>query len=224
MSIRLAVFDLDGTILDTIGGLYTSVNKAREEMGLCPQDESQIRSFIGRGAVNLMKQSLSCDGLTSDDDVQRMLELFNSDYNANCIEYTREYPGIKDMLLSLKADGLLLAVNSNKNDLPTRKLISHFYGEDLFSYVSGLKEGVPRKPDPAGALNCMEYLSVKPSEAVYIGDSDVDIMTALNAGCFPLSVGWGYQSEERLISAGAKRIYHNTDELCRFLRELMIEQ
>lgn len=223
MSIRLAVFDLDGTILDTIGGLYTSVNKAREEMGLCPQDESQIRSFIGRGAVNLMKQSLSCDGLTSDDDVQRMLELFNSDYNANCIEYTREYPGMKDMLRSLKADGLFLAVNSNKNDLPTKKLISHFYGDDLFSYVSGLKEGVPRKPDPAGVRACMEYLAVGPSETVYIGDSDVDIMTAANAGCISVSVGWGYQSEERLISATAKRIYHNTDKLCRYLRELMIE-
>ena len=223
MSIRLAIFDLDGTVLDTIGGLYTSVNKAREAMGLAPQSEELIMSFIGRGAANLMRQSLSQDDMGSEEEVKRMMDLFNSDYNENCISYTKEYPGIKDILVTLKESGLILAVNSNKNDYPTQKLIKHFFGEDLFSYVSGRKDDVPRKPDPAGAIACMDYLSCRRDETVYIGDSDVDIETAANGGFMSVSVCWGYQSEERLRSAAAKIIIHKADELCRFLQKEMIE-
>lgn len=223
MKIRLAVFDLDGTILDTISGLVISVNKAREKMGLAPQPDELITSFIGRGAANLMRQSLACDGIESEEEVIRMMDLFNADYNENCIEYTREYPGVREMLMTLKESGLILAVNSNKNDHPTQKLIRHFFGEYIFSAVSGRKDDVPRKPDPTGALILMDSLSCKREETVYIGDSDVDIETARNAGFMSLSVGWGYQSEERLISAGAKRIFNKTDKLCRFLQEELVE-
>lgn len=222
MSLRLAIFDLDGTILDTIDGLYTSVNKARVAMGLVPQPESQIKAYIGRGAVNLMRQSLACDGMDTDANVERMLGLFNSDYDEHCIEYTKEYPGISGMLESLKESGLLLAVNSNKNDLPTQKLISHFF-PGVFSYVQGRRDDIPRKPDPAGALACMEQLGCSCDETCYIGDSDVDVKTAMNAGVLGLSVAWGYQSVERLDLAGAKIIFHKTDELCRFLQKESVE-
>lgn len=223
MKIRLAIFDLDGTILDTISGLVISVNKARANMGLNPQSDELIRSFIGRGAANLMLQSLARDNMASEENVERMMALFNSDYNGNCIEYTREYPGVMEMLNTLKENGFLLAVNSNKNDYPTQKLIKHFFGEEIFSAVSGRKDDIPRKPDPTGALILMDSLSCKREETVYIGDSDVDIETARNAGFMSLSAGWGYQGEERLISAGAKRIFHKTDELCRFLQKESVE-
>jgi len=220
--LRLLIFDLDGTILDTIDGLYTSVNKARTAMDLTPQPEEQIRSYIGRGAVNLMRQSLACDGMDSDDQVERMLALFNSDYDEHCIEYTKEYPGISLMLNTLKDSGFLLAVNSNKNDIPTQKLISHFF-PGIFSYVQGRRDDIPRKPDPAGAYACMNSLGCSKEETVYIGDSDVDIETSVNAGITGISVAWGYQSEERLISAGAKRIFNKTDKLCRFLQKEFVE-
>ena len=218
MSRRLVIFDLDGTILDTVGGLYTSVNKARIAMGLDPQPEDQIISYIGRGAANLMRQSLACDGMGSEEDINRMMSLFNSDYDENCIDYTSEFPGVREVLETLHSDRILLAVHSNKNDYPTQKLIRHFF-PDLFSFVLGRRLDIPRKPEPSGVLVCLGHLSVVREDAIYVGDSVVDIETASNAGSDSISVGWGYQSEDKLRQAGASVIVSSPEELLQNLQK-----
>ena len=218
MRYRLACFDLDGTLLDTLGGLTFSLNAARRMNGLNAQTEEQVRSFIGNGVTKMIERSLALDpGSYSEELKLKLLKDNVSYYDSHYLEKTKPFNGITEVLTRLKSDGMLLAVVSNKNDEPSRNLIDHFF-PNLFDYVSGSMEGVERKPSAEPVERCLNKLGVKNSEAVYIGDSDTDIQTAQNSGMDIISCTWGYRTHEFLVENGAKNICTDPMNLRTFMR------
>lgn len=218
MRYRLACFDLDGTLLDTLGGLTFSLNAARRMNGLDPQTEEQVRSFIGNGVTKMIERSLMEDpGSYSEELKLKLLKDNVSYYDSHYLERTKPYNGITEVLTRLKSDGMLLAVVSNKNDGPSRKLIDHFF-PNLFDYVSGYVEGVERKPSAEPVERCLNKLGVMNNEAVYIGDSDTDILTARNSGMDIISCTWGYRTHEFLAKNGAVNICTDPVDLRSFMR------
>ena len=218
MKYRLACFDLDGTLLDTIGGLTLSLNAARRMNNLAPQTEEQVRTFINNGAVKFIERSLTADpGKYSEELKGKLLKDFASYYNSHYLENTKPYNGINELLIRLKSDGMSLACISNKDDEPSRKLIEHFF-PGMFDYVSGSKEGVERKPSPEPVLRCLYSLGIENSDTVYIGDSDTDILTAKNSSMDSISCTWGYRTREFLMENGATNICTAPIDLRNFMR------
>ena len=218
MRYKLACFDLDGTLLDTLGGLTQSLNAARRMNNLEPQTEEQVRSFIGNGVTKLIERSLTADpGDYSEELKMKLLKDNISYYNSHYLEKTRPYNGITEVVMRLKSEGMLIACVSNKNDEPVQKLIEHFF-PGLFDYVSGSMEGVERKPSAEPVERCLNALGVENSETVYIGDSDTDIMTAQNSGTDIISCTWGYRSREFLMENGAVCICTDPMDLRTFIR------
>ena len=218
MRYRLACFDLDGTLLDTLGGLTQSLNAARRMNNLSEQTEEQVRSYIGNGKVKLIERSLTADpGNFSEELKLKLLKDNVNYYNSHYLERTRPYNGITEVLTRLKSDGMLLAVVSNKDDEPAQKLMEHFF-PGMFDYVSGAKDGVERKPSYEPVERCLFYLGIDNGDTVYIGDSDTDILTAQNSGMDCISCTWGYRSRGFLVENGAKNICTDPMDLRTFMR------
>lgn len=218
MRYKLACFDLDGTLLDTLGGLTQSLNAARRMNNLAPQTEEQVRSYIGNGVTKLIERSLAADpGEYSEELKSRLLKDNINYYDSHYLEKTHPFNGITEVVTRLKSDGILIACVSNKNDEPTQKLIEHFF-PGMFDYVSGSQEGVQRKPSAEPVMKCLYALRIDEGDAVYIGDSDTDIMTARNCGMDVISCTWGYRSREFLMENGAQYICTNPMDLRSFMR------
>ncbi|MCR4688303.1 MAG: HAD-IA family hydrolase [Saccharofermentans sp.] len=217
MRYKAVLFDLDGTLLNTIDDLAKAINAARKMNGLKEQDTELVKSFVGNGRVKMIQRSLANDPGEYDDRLlTRMLEDNESYYNSHCIGVTRPYDGISELIVRLKEAGVKIACISNKDNEPSCELISHFFG-DMFDYVAGSMPGVPRKPDPAAILTCMDKLGVSRNECVYIGDSDVDINTAVNAGIDSISCEWGFKTRDFLMKSGAKKICTKPSDLWQLL-------
>ena len=203
MRYKLACFDLDGTLLNTLGGLTRSLNAARRMNNLAPQTEEQVTTFINNGVVKMIERSLAADpGDYSTELKERILKDYIAYYNSHVLEETRPYNGMLEALLRLKADGMKLACITNKNDEPAQKLIKQFF-PDVFDYVKGSVEGVERKPSPEPIEKCLYSLGIVNSDTVYVGDTEVDIMTAVNSGIDSISCTWGYRSRRFLVENGA---------------------
>ena len=203
MRYRLACFDLDGTLLNTLGGLTRSLNAARRMNNLAPQTEEQVTTFINNGVVKMIERSLAADpGDYSTELKERILKDYIAYYNSHVLEETRPYNGMLEALLRLKADGMKLACITNKNDEPAQKLIKQFF-PDVFDYVKGSVEGVERKPSPEPIEKCLYSLGIENSDTVYVGDTEVDIMTAVNSGIDSISCTWGYRTRRFLVENGA---------------------
>ena len=217
MRYRLACFDLDGTLLDTIGGLTSGLNAARRMNNLAPQTEEQVMTFINNGVVRFIERSLTASpGSYTEELKMRLLKDNISYYDSHYLEKTHPYNGILEVLTRIKSDGLMLACVTNKNDEPAQKLIEHFF-PGLFDYVRGSVEGVARKPSAEPVEKCLAALGVDNSEAVYIGDSDIDVATARNAGLSMITVLWGFRDKPQLIEAGADCFAENTEDVKRML-------
>lgn len=218
MRYRLACFDLDGTLLDTLGGLTFSLNAARRMNNLEPQTEEQVRTYIGNGVVKFIERSLTASpGNYTEELKMRLLKDNNAYYDSHYLEKTHPYNGIMEALTRLKSDGMLLACVTNKNDEPAQKLIEHFF-PGLFDYVRGSVEGVERKPSKEPVEKCLLSLGVDNGDAVYIGDSDTDIKTADNSGLDIISCTWGYRTREFLMENGAVNICSAPLDLRSFMR------
>ncbi|MCR4557800.1 MAG: HAD-IA family hydrolase [Saccharofermentans sp.] len=218
MRYRLACFDLDGTLLDTLGGLAQSLNAARRMNGLSTQTEEQVRTFINNGVVKFIERSLDADpGEYSEELKTKLLKDYVAYYNSHYLENTKPYNGITELLIRLKSEGMLLACVTNKDDEPSQKLIAHFFPE-LFDYVRGSLEGVERKPSSEPVERCLYSLGTDNSAAVYIGDSDTDILTAKNSGLDSISCTWGYRTREFLLENGAVNICTAPVDLSHFMR------
>lgn len=218
MKYKLACFDLDGTLLDTLGGLTYSLNAARRMNNLAPQTPDEVKTFINNGVVKFIERSLLADpGVFSEELKQKLLKDNVSYYDSHYLENTHPYNGITEALSRLKSEGMLLACVSNKNDEPAQKLIDHFF-PDLFDYVSGSVEGVERKPSYEPMERCLNSLGVDNSEAVYIGDTDTDILTARNSRMCSVSCTWGYKTREFLVENGAETICSDPIDLISLLR------
>ena len=203
MRYKLACFDLDGTLLNTLGGLTRSLNAARRMNNLAPQTEEQVTTFINNGVVKMIERSLAADpGDYSTELKERILKDYIAYYNSHVLEETRPYNGMLEALLRLKADGMKLACITNKNDEPAQKLIKQFF-PDVFDYVKGSVDGVERKPSPEPIEKCLYSLGIENSDTVYVGDTEVDIMTAVNSGIDSISCTWGYRTRRFLVENGA---------------------
>lgn len=204
----VVIFDLDGTILDTIEDLKDSINYALAENGFKERSISEVRSFVGNGIKMLVKKALpeNADEKT----IETVFGCFNNYYKEHCMDKTRPYDGIAKLLDKLHERGIRTAVLSNKADFAV-KLLCKKYFPDMFDYVAGMRDDVPRKPDPAGIYNVLEAMET--ANAVYIGDSEVDILTAQNSKLDCIAVDWGFRSREELEKSGAKLIASDMDEL-----------
>ena len=195
---KLYVFDLDGTLLDTLDDLTKAVNYTLGEYGLPLRTREEVRSFIGNGAKNLMARAVGYDHAHAED----ILQSFRTYYNVHSADDTRPYQGVVELVRALREKGAKTAVLSNKPDGAT-KALAEVYFKGLFDCVLGENEcgGIRKKPAPDALFAIMQSYGVSQAEPVYIGDSEVDVLTACNAGVDCLSVAWGFKDESFLREA-----------------------
>lgn len=206
------IFDLDGTLLDTLDDLMNAVNYALTEMGFFTRSREEVQAFVGNGVAKLMERAVPYG--TSPEDVARALDIFKAYYALHSRDKTAPYPGILETLEALRAKGCRLAVVSNKFDAAVKALAEDFF-PGLMDLAAGENEagGVPKKPDATMVLQTLAALGVAPDRAVYVGDSDVDLQTAKNAGLPCISVTWGFRDREFLLAHGADTLIDRPGEL-----------
>ncbi len=210
---KACIFDLDGTLTDTVESLTYSVNATLSELGLSQITEEQCKAFVGSGARKLIERSLKAAGDPELLHVEKAMEVYGRIFKENCTYHVTPYEGIVEMLDTLKALGVRLAVLSNKPHLQTKDVVKTFFGDDTFTCVQGQQDGIPRKPDPAAVFMIARELNVASEECLYIGDSDVDMQTGVAAGVTTIGVTWGFRSEEVLKESGAVYIVHKAEEI-----------
>lgn len=208
---RLVIFDLDGTLVDSLDDLANACNEALSSFGFPVHEREKYRYFVGDGILKLIERALPGDKHSSDT-IAAVKTRFDAVYDKSYDRHTRPYDGIMELLRGLKEKGILIAVASNKPDEFTKKILSGMFG-DIFDYASGKKEGFARKPDPAIALHIMEVLGVRPDETLFVGDSSVDMMTAQNAGCDSVGCTWGFREQSELEENHAVYIAHTPGDI-----------
>lgn len=214
MKYSAVIFDMDGTILNTLEDLKISLNHALRLNGFAERSLEEVRRFVGNGIRRLVELGVpeNTDKQTTD----KVFADFNAYYALHCNDNTSAYDGITELIRELDGHGIKTAVVSNKSDYAVQELCE-IYFKGMFCAAIGLKDGIRKKPYPDSVNEVLRRLGLTRENAVYVGDSEVDIMTAKNAGIDCISVDWGFRSDEELIAAGASAIIKNTDELKRLL-------
>ena len=208
MKYNAVLFDLDGTLLDTLGDLHLGVNITLENHGYPQRTLEEVRAFVGNGARQLMQLALP-EG-TPEAQVEAILAEYLEWYRVHFCVTAAPYAGVKAVVDALIEKGVKVAVVSNKPDATTKKLAEMFFpGLPAF----GQRDDIPKKPAPEMVWNAMAVLGVTAAEAVYVGDSEVDVATARNAGVPLVAVSWGFRTVEQLVEAGAQTIVHTPEEL-----------
>ena len=214
MKYDLVIFDLDGTLLNTLDDLAYAANTALAAFGFPRRSTEEVRTFIGNGVARLIRRAVP-EG-TSDETVSEVLKRFKAIYTENVNVHTVPYPGIPELLDSLRSAGVKCAVNSNKVDNAVRLLCeAHFTGR--LDLALGEREGIPKKPAPDGAQYIMNTLSAAPERTLYVGDGDADLLTAENAGIDSAWVSWGYRRREELEGLDIPRSFADVDSLSDFI-------
>jgi phosphoglycolate phosphatase len=214
MHLRAAVFDLDGTLLNSLGDIALAMNHALAHHGLPTHPLPDYRHFVGEGVRVLVARAVPAG---REDQHEAVLATYRAFYAEHMLDNTRPYPGIPEVLARLEAEGVKLAVLSNKPDGATRRLVAALLPQVPFGAVYGERPGVPRKPDPTAALGVAAELGVAPGDCAFIGDTAVDMGTARAAGMYGVGVTWGFRDVEELQSHGARALAHTADELLRAL-------
>ena len=204
------IFDLDGTLLDTLNDLHASCNYALRTHGMPERSLEEVRQFVGNGVKKLMEKAIP-DGLENPL-FEETLQTFRQHYLLHNLDTTLPYPGIMEMLQQLKAQGKRIAVVSNKFYAATQDLCKHFFG-DTIQVAIGEREDIKKKPAPDTVLEALRQLQVTRQDAVYVGDSEVDVETARNSGIPCISVLWGFRSKSFLLSHGATTFIETPNEL-----------
>lgn len=200
MKYKAIIFDLDGTLTDTLEDLFISVNYALRSCGLPERRLDEVRRFVGNGVRTLIERAVPADAGSRI--TEQCFETFRAHYIIHCQDHTRLYPGIASLLTALHAKGYRMAVVSNKLQAGVTEL-SRLYFQGVIDVAIGEQPGIPRKPAPDMVEAALSKLGVAASEAVYVGDSDVDLQTADNAGLPCISVLWGFRSRNFLLAHGA---------------------
>lgn len=204
------IFDLDGTLLNTLGDLAASCNYALRLNDMPERTIDEVKSFVGNGVKNLMERAIP--GGLNNEKFNAAYYMFRQHYMKHGLDTTEPYPGIQEMLHRLNSKGKNIAVVSNKFDLATKDLCHHFF-KDNITVAIGEKEGIRKKPAPDTVNEALKQLGVTSEKAVYIGDSDVDIMTARNSGMPCISVLWGFRDKDFLLKHGATAFVENPYEI-----------
>ncbi len=214
MSYKVVIFDLDGTILDTLEDLKESTNAALAANGYPARTLDEVRRFVGNGIGKLIERAVPQG--TSKEAIEKTLESFKEHYGIHCADHTKPYDGILELLEDLRKNGIQTAVVSNKADFAVQELCSRYF-PGAFDFVVGEREGIRRKPCPDSVFEVLKTLKKTADEAVYIGDSDVDVETARQAGMDGIFVSWGFRGREFLTEHGAACIVDTPEELEKLL-------
>lgn len=217
---KLLIFDLDGTILNTLEDLADSTNYALEQNSMPKRSLDEVRAFVGNGIGKLIERAVP-EG-SSEAQKKTVQESFTAHYKVHSADKTRPYGGIPEVLTQLKNQGCQMAVVSNKADFAVQSLCEAYF-PGMFTFVVGEREGIRRKPAPDSIYEVLEHLRISKEEAVYVGDSDVDAETAKNAGIDLIAVTWGFRNQEVLEAAGAKVFVKTPEEIPDALLRFPIE-
>ncbi len=216
-NIKAIIFDLDGTLLDTIDDLADSCNEVLEKLGYPTHKTKDYMLKVGSGAKKLVTRALPKDSI-KDIDIKKAFVMFKDVYKKNNGRKTKPYNGICELLNKLSSTDLKLAVLSNKPDVNTIDCINDYFPNVRFDIIRGAIDGVPLKPAPDSTLNIIESFGIEKNEVLFIGDSNIDIETAQNAGITPIAVEWGFREREVLEKYGVQ-IVSNVRELEKFIFE-----
>ena len=217
--IKVIVFDLDGTLVNTIDDLKISCDTVLKEYGRDYKwSVDDYKRFVGNGLKKLVERAF--DHTLSEDELEIAFRKTSSIYSEIKLDHAHAYNGIKEQLEMLKAKGIKLAVVTNKPEAAAKEMVYTIFGENTFDYIAGAKDGIPHKPAPDSTLNALKNLGFNPDEAIYIGDSNVDMQTARNAKIRSVGVLWGFRSRQELEKEKPFIIIDNPEKISKIIDEL----
>ena len=215
--IKCCIFDLDGTLLNTLTTITYYINRTLVLHGLSVASEEEVCGYVGAGARNLVLRTLNARGITDEKYIEEFFNIYSAAYDNEPDYLTEPYSGIPELLSKIKASGIKVGVLSNKPDFATVSIVRKIFGE-LVDVVHGGREGIALKPAPDAILALLSELSCEANECAYIGDSEIDVKTGINAEIEnSVAVTWGFRTEEQLREAGAVKFAKSTDELEKFI-------
>lgn len=217
--IKAVIFDLDGTLVNSLDDLAVSTNYSLEHHGFKGYPVEDYKYLVGDGMVKLIERAIPKDKYNPET-FKSVFDCFMAHYRQNYLVNTVAYDGICDVLDTFSKMGIKLAVISNKADDMAKQVVSSIFGDNIFDAVTGKREGYPTKPDPTLTLKIISELGVSPNECVFVGDSGMDTATAVNTGCYPLGVLWGFRSKTELLENGAKSLAKIPSEIVEIVREI----
>lgn len=213
---KAVLFDLDGTLLDTLADLSNSMNSVLERYGWPTHGPERYKYLIGDGVENLVRQALP-ESRRDETTLAACIKMMREEYGRRWAETTRPYPGVPELLDGLAARNMLMAILSNKMDDFAQLTVARLLPGWSFQVVQGARPGVPKKPDPAAALNIAAALELSPAEFLYLGDTGTDMATAVAAGMVPVGVLWGFRPAEELTASGARFLLQQPADLLKLL-------
>ncbi|KAF2334457.1 HAD family hydrolase [Flavobacterium daemonense] len=215
MKYKGIIFDLDGTLVDSLHDISDAMNTVLESLNYPTHSYDTYQYFIGSGLRNLVSKALPATN-NSEEQIEICFNLMINEYRKICTLKTKPYNGIIDLLDNLSSQNIKMAVFSNKADELTKKIASELF-PDYFDTAIGLSTEALKKPNPFEAIEISKNWNIKPEEILFVGDSDIDMQTALNANMLPVGVSWGYRTEDELKTSGAKIVINNASELIEIL-------
>ena len=216
MKKKAVIFDLDGTLSDSIHSIKYSGDRTMEKFGYGPFSEEQYKYFVGDGARNLVKRALEAGGDTELAHFEEAYTLYREIFKENCMYRVRPYEGIPELLATLKVQHVKIAVLSNKPHAETVNVVEALYGKGYFDVIEGQKEGLAIKPSPDGVFRILERLGLGAEDLLYLGDTATDMKTGKGAGSFTVGALWGFRDRAELEEGGADAVIEHPLELLRF--------
>lgn len=210
MKYKAVIFDMDGTILNTLEDLKNATNYSLRQFGMPERSLEEVRMFVGNGIRKLVERAVPSG--TSEEKIAQVLDVFLEYYEIHSADNTSPYPGILELVEKLKKSGIKTAVSTNKADVPAQEL-GRKYFNGIFDLIVGQQDGLKVKPAPDSVNKILSILDIQKKDAIYIGDSDVDVQTAKNSGLDFIGVSWGFRGREFLEKNGAKNIVDNANEI-----------
>lgn len=214
---KIAIFDLDGTLSDSIESMKYCADRALAPLGYGPFSRKDYQYFVGDGAEKLIRRALVASGDEKQVHFAEAMQRYREYFAVDCMYQVKPYEGIPELLAALKEKGMRLAVLSNKPHEQTVMVVETLFGKGYFDWIQGQKPGIPLKPDPAGVYGILDAFSYQSSETVYLGDTATDMKTGKNAGAFTVGVLWGFREREELEEAKADALIKSPLELLKFL-------
>lgn len=214
---KAVIFDLDGTLSDSINSIKYCADKALAKVGYGPFSVKQYQYFVGDGAANMVRRALETGGDTEHAYFEEVFAEYKEIFRDNCMYEVKPYEGIRELLTALKEKGLKLAVLSNKPHVETLRVIETLFGESCFDVIQGQKDNVPIKPSPVGVFRILEQLELTAEEILYLGDTATDMKTGKGAGAFTVGALWGFREREELEAAHADAIIAHPLELLEYI-------
>lgn len=216
---KAVIFDLDGTLLNTIDTICHYGNEALSRFGFQTASAEEYKHFVGNGAVKLIERALNKSGDWTKADFDKVYTLYNKLYDAEPLYLTSPFNGITDLLKSLRSQKIATGILSNKPDTAVSGIVKHFF-PGLYDIASGGRSGIPLKPDPSSALSMLSALGAEREKSFFVGDSDIDILTGRASGLRTIGVSWGFRGEEELKKAGADYICQNAAQIADIVKSI----